>query len=109
MLASVFPVLFPRLSIPRGVSICVFLFAFISTFRSYTDLLISFTNFLVFFFISLKDLFPLQIPLFVFFCIFMYFFKGFSHFLFNGIYHLYKIRFSYALVVLGYPVLAVTW
>lgn len=73
MFLPIVPVHTPRFSISRIPSVYVFFIAFISTFRSWTVLFISFTSLIV---------------------IFLYVFKGFSAFLLKGLYHLYKIGFK---------------
>ena len=57
MLAFVFSVLFPRFSISRVASICVFFIAFISIFSAWAVLLVSLACLVVFSCIPLRDLF----------------------------------------------------
>ena len=84
MLISLAPVLFPRFSISRIPSVCVFFIASISIFSSWRVLFISFTCLIVFPCISLKDLLITNLKVFILFIR--------LHF-----------RSSCALVVLGYP------
>ena len=57
MLAFITPYLFPKLSIFRVATLCVFLIISISIFRSWMIFLISFTYLIIFSCISLRNLF----------------------------------------------------
>ena len=91
MLLSMTPNLFARFSIIRVVSLCDFFIVYISIFRSWMVLFISFTCLIVFSYNSLRDFFCFFFKgVYLFFCVLVYFFKGVIYVLLEVLYHYHE-------------------